>query len=202
MERLLHIWTLQKSIKKETVSSRGGRAAMSHSDFLSFREFASRRSKTKLAINITATLWWNLSQFHYSIRRTACALDIPRESSFSPLAALSVCEWFLLWFLPRPQTPFAQRIPIDFREETFNRDDDWLNFNATSCARCFDIELAMREFFSRGTSDEKLIPRRVATNKCKSPAFVERNQSEALTSRKPKGKTVVRGMCASNCLIY
>lgn len=69
-------------------------------------------------------------------------------------------------------------------------------------ARCFDIELAVREFFSRGTSDEKLIPRRRATIECKSPAFVERNQSEALTSRKMKGKTVVGGMRASNCLIF
>lgn len=45
----------------------------------------------------------------------------------------------------------SRRIPIDFREETFNRDDDWLNFNATSFARCFDIELAVLGFFSRGT---------------------------------------------------
>lgn len=174
---------------------------MSHSYFLSFREFfpGVQRQNWQLTLLRHCDEIFLDSITQYSAPR---ARSRSREKVRSLSLDYLVCPR-LVFASVSPASPDNTR--AEFRSTSEKKllvaaMIDWILTQRRG--RCFDIELAVRGFFSRGTSDGKINSRRRATIECKSLAFVERNQSEAITSRKMKGKTVVRGMRASNCLIF
>lgn len=202
MERLLHIWTLQKSIKKETVSSRGGRGGQCHiptSYHLESLLLGVQRQNWQLTLlRLCDEIFLN-SITQYAAPR---ARSISREKVHSlPWLPCPSVNGFCCGF---------SRVPRHHSRREFRSTSekklliatmiDWILTQRRALA-VLTLNLLCANSSRAVLQMKKLFPRRVATIKCKSPAFVERNQSEALTSRKMEGKTVVRGMRASNCLI-